>query len=179
MAGDTSTHKKVVIHRFEKAIIKGFVNLHTYLGPSSLELLDTEGHLLTLPLEEVKGVYFVRDFEGDPPRPERRVFHSRPRLTGLWIRMIFKDSEIMEGLISKNLMEMKPQGFLVTPPDFSSNSVRVYIPRSALSRLEVLGVISNGTARRTAVRAGRGPGKPPDAAQIGLFSSLESSETKG
>jgi hypothetical protein len=37
-------------------------------------------------------------------------------------------------------------GLQLTPPDFNSNTDRIYVPRSALSELTVLGVV--GIARR-------------------------------
>jgi len=33
-------------------------------------------------MSEIKGVFFVRDFEGDPDRAERKVFRSRPGWRG-------------------------------------------------------------------------------------------------
>lgn len=171
-ANPSSTHKKVVIHRLDKGLVKGYVDPLAYLGTKGVELLDTAGRLVRIPLEDIKGIYFVRDFEGNPQQPERKVFHSRPRLSGLWIRMTFKDNEVQEGLISKNLLDLDSLGFLVTPPDLYSNNLRIFIPRSALTKLEVLGVISNGVARRNDPQVVRARRKPADASQqIRLFPS--------
>lgn len=161
-----STHKKVVIRKLDKSLVKGYVNPQSYLATGEAEVLDAEGHLMSISLKDIKGIYFVRDFEGDRQRAERKVFISRPKLSGLWIRMTFQDSEILEGLISNNLLDVDSRGFLVTPPDLSSNNLRIFVPRTALSGMEVLGVVTNGTTRRIALAR---PRRAASTAQIDLF----------
>lgn len=174
-----STHKKVVIRKLDKGLVKGYVNPAASLGPTGIEVLEPEGRLVNIPLEEIKGIYYVRDFEGNRQRPERKVFHSRPRLGGLWIRMTFKDNEVLEGLLANNLLELEQHGFLITPPDLYSNNLKIFVPRTALAGLEVLGVISDGTLRRTSRQASRSRRKPADAAaQIDLFHPQANTEAK-
>ena len=171
MPSPSSTYKKVVVHKLNQELIKGFVDPKAYLGLDRVEVLDREGRLVNVPLEEVKGIFFVREFEGDPQRSERKVFHSRPRLSGLWIRMTFRDNEILEGLISTNLLDFDPLGFLVTPPDLYSNTLRMFVPRNALAGIEVLGVVSDGAARRANQRGSEARRRAADTSrQIGLFS---------
>jgi hypothetical protein len=166
----SSTRKKVVVRQLDGTLIKGYAESGSFLGPAGAEVLDREGHLLTIPLDLIKGIYFVRDFEGDPNRQERKVFHTRPRVSGIWIRMTFKDNEVMEGLLANNLLEVESSGFMITPPDFYANNLRIFVPRNALGSVEVLGVVSDESARRAAQRAKRPPRKPPEESpQIGLF----------
>ena len=37
---------------------------------------------------------------------------------------------------------------MVTPPDFSANNQKIYVPKAALRELEVLSVVTDGGARR-------------------------------
>lgn len=166
----SSTRKRVVIRKLNKELVKGYADLKSYLHFDHVELLTREGRAVSISLSEIKGVFFVRDFEGNPQRPERKVFQSRPRLGGLWVRLNFKDSEVLEGLISNNLLEFDPLGFHVTPPDVYSNNLKVFIPRSALNSLQVLGVISEGKARKAFRKAVSSGGQSTDASeQIGLL----------
>jgi len=159
----------VVIRKLDKALIKGFLDPTGYLA-TELEVLDREGRLVRIPLSEVKGVFFVRDFEGNPDRAERKIFRSRPRLAGLWVRMTFKDKEVLEALLPNDLLEIDPLGYLVTPPDVYSNNLRIFIPRTALTGLEVLGVISDGVVRRMSQRAAQARVTATGDQQFGLFS---------
>ncbi len=175
-----STHKKVVVRKLDETVIKGYVDSETYLRGGSVEVLDREGHLSSIPLTDLKGVFFVRDFVGDARRPERKVFYSRPKRSGLWVRLTFKDSEILEGLIPNSLLDLPAEGFLVTPPDVYSNNLKVFIPRNALSTLQVIGVISEAGARPRLRGASRADEKlKGPAAQMTLFSSVTHTERSG
>jgi len=173
MTKHSSTRKKVVVRKVDKELVKGYVDSEQFLGDESVEMLDVQGRVLTIPLDQIKGIYFVREFEGQPDRPERKIFLSRPRLAGLWVRMTFKDSEVLDGLMSENLLALQPHGFLVAPPDVYSNNLKIFVPRTALASFEVLDVISNG-ARRPYRQIRRTRVPPPAAsAQIGLFAAVE------
>jgi len=173
-ASSSSTRKKVVVRQLDGGLVKGYVESGSFLGPDGAEVLDREGRFTTIPLDTIKGVYFVRDFEGDPNRQERKIFNTRPRISGVWVRMTFKDNEVMEGLLPNNLLEVEPAGFMITPPDFYANNLRIFVPRNALGSVEVLGVISDESARRAAQRAKRPPRKPrEESRQIRLFPSGE------
>jgi len=165
-----STYKKVVVRRLDHGLIKGFADAAAYLGPNGIEMLDRQGRAVVIPMTEIKGVFFVRDFEGNPQRSERKLFQSRPRLAGLWVQMTFKDKEVLEGLLPSNLVEVGPEGFLITPADLYSNNLKVFVPRTALSQVNVLGVISDGRLRRLSQK---GSGRPGETAaserQFGLF----------
>lgn len=163
----------------DQSAVKGFVDPHSFLRDNHVEVLDQQGRLLQIPLDEIKGVFFVREFEGTPQRQERKVFHSRPRLGGLWVRLTFKDNEVMEGLLQNNLLLLDPQGFQLTPPDLYSNNLKIFVPRTALSGIEVLGVISDGAARRSLRKPAEARAAAADAArQIGLFPSPSGAPTK-
>jgi hypothetical protein len=164
----SSTRKRVVVRKLDKALIKGFLDAKGYMA-EEVEVLDRDGHLIRVPMSEIKGVFFVRDFEGNPNRAERKVFRSRPRLAGLWVRMTFKDSEVLEGLLPNNLLDIDPRGYLVTSPDVYSNNLRAFIPRAALAEMEVLGVISDGVVRRMSQRAAQVRAASAEDQQFGLF----------
>ena len=173
----SSTRKRVVIRKLDKELIKGFLDPKGCFA-SELEVLDREGRLIHVPMSGVKGVFFVRDFEGNPDRAERKVFRSRPRLAGLWVRMTFKDTEVLEALLANNLLEVDALGFLVTPPDVYSNNLRIFIPRTALAEMEVLGVISDGVVRRMSQRAAQARIAVTSEEQIGLFGATNPPEKK-
>jgi len=89
----------------------------------------------------------VREF-GDTVIPARKTFTTRPRAEGLWVRLRFRDNEIMEGLMANDLNQASPAGYLVAPPDTRSNTQRIFVPRAALSEMKVLAVIGAQQRRR-------------------------------
>jgi hypothetical protein len=159
LAGSTS--KKVRISRFEREPLLGYVNSLTYLRPGGVELLTPDGNYSVVPYDEVKAVQFVKDFEPPDPASERKVFSTRPKMDGLWVRVKFRDGEVMDGILANNLLLMESQGFTVVPPDPYSNNQRLFLPRAALIELQVLGVVGSPLRRRKP--------KPVPKEQIGLF----------
>ncbi len=155
-----STHKKVIVRKSDRDSISGFVAPANFVVAGKLELLNTTGNVVAIDLREIKAVYFVREFS-DSEVMSRKTFTTRPRTEGLWVRLKFKDSEVIEGMMPNDLAQNPEEGFLINPPDLRSNTQRVFVPRSALSAVTVLGVI--GAAHR------RRKGAGPDTRQVTLF----------
>jgi hypothetical protein len=147
-----STHKKVVIVLLDRTSARGYLNAAALGQGEVVDLLTLDGEHQALPLKDVKCVYFVREFK-DPFEPDRKTFLSRPKLDGLWVRLRFRDEDVIEGIVPNNLLELLDTGVQLTPPDLHGNAVRLFIPRTALGELKVLGVV--GVARRSP-RATRG-----------------------
>jgi len=141
-----STHKKVVVLLLDRTPGRGYLNPATLGHTDSVDLLTHDGEHKSIALKDVKCVYFVREFL-EPFEPERKTFLSRPKLDGLWVRLKFRDSDVMEGIVSNDLLDLLDTGVKLTPPDLHGNSLRMFIPRTALEEMKVLGVV--GIARRT------------------------------
>jgi hypothetical protein len=73
----------------------------------------------------------------------------------------FRDGEVLEGILPNDLLQLEPFGFMLVPPDSSSNNQRVFAPRAALRSAEILGVVGSPLKRRRA--------KAVPKEQIGLF----------
>src|SRR5947208_4091133 len=129
----------------DRDAVSGYVSTTQFVNEGKLELLNTSGSVGGIDLREIKGVYFVREF-GDSESLTRKTFTSRPRSEGLWVRLRFKDNEVLEGLMPVDLLQSIPEGYLVNPPDQRSNTQRIFVPRTALDSLTVLAVI--GATRR-------------------------------
>jgi hypothetical protein len=144
-----STHKKVVVRKMDRDSINGFVASSDFIVDGKLEILNTAGNVVLIDLKDVKGVYFVRDF-ADTDSFARKTFTTRPRVEGLWVRMRFKDTEILEALMPNDLTQTTAEGFFVNPPDTRSNTQRIFVPRSALAEMTVLAVIGAAARKRKA-----------------------------
>lgn len=111
-----------------------------------MDILTRDGEHKAIRGRDVKAIYFVKEFI-EPFEPDRKTFLSRPKLDGLWVKLRFKDEDEMEGLVPNDLLDLLDTGVRLTPPDLHGNSLWVFIPRSALAEMKVLGVV--GIARRT------------------------------
>jgi hypothetical protein len=140
-----STHKKVVVRKLDRDSLNGYVSPADFIREGKLEVLNTSGNVVAIDLKDIKGIYFVRDF-GESDSVARKTFTTRPRTEGLWVRLKFKDNEIIEGMMPNDLSQTLPEGFLLNPPDLRSNTQRIFVPRTSVESLTVLAVI--GTTRR-------------------------------
>ena len=78
---------------------------------------------------DLKALFFVKDFEGDPQHVESNEFDPSHPLPGRRIRVVFKDGEILVG-ITTGYQPGRP-GFFLVPADSSSNIERCYVVTAA------------------------------------------------
>ena len=139
-----------------RSVLRGYLNPGKLGEAENIELLTPEGEQRNFAVKEVRSIYFVREF-ADDFEPERKAFLSRPKLDGLWVRLKFRDEDTIEGVVPNDLLSLLDRGVQITPPDLHGTTLKIFIPRTALTEMTVLGVV--GIARRK-------PAAPP---QPGLF----------
>lgn len=155
-----STTKKVILDRFDRERIRGFVQPQSYLQSGGIEVMSQDGSVGLVPYAQIKAVSFVRDLAGEGVFSERREFLARPKALGLWVELRFLDGDTLQGVLPNNLQMLEPHGYAFSPPETAGNAQRVFVPRQALREVQVLGV--NGTRKKPPVR-------PSDVQQIKLF----------
>lgn len=76
---------------------------------------------------ELKAVFFVKDFAGDPKRIEARSFDRATTdiSRGKKVAIRFKDGELVFGFTLTYMPDRS--GFFITPADPSSNNLRIYV----------------------------------------------------
>ena len=157
----------MIVRKFTRDWCAGFAPADLESEGSDLELLDNSGKLLLIRWETVKWVCFVRELlsgpgtdAANPERLLRRRFASRPRIAGLWLRLILSDNDELEGVAANDCSLLEGPGLLLTPPDTRSNTQRIYIPRTAVREFTVLAVI--GAAAPVHHKLGPQPGLFPE-----------------
>lgn len=76
-------------------------------------------------LADLKAVFFVKDFEGDPKHEERKEFDPNKPPLGRKIRVVFKDGETLVGVTPG--YQSGRAGFFLLPADKESNAERCYV----------------------------------------------------
>ena len=81
--------------------------------------------------EDLKAVFFVKDFSGRPDYCEIREFPEKPQAgKGRKITVLFTDGELLTGYTLG--YDPKRPGFFVMPTDEMCNNERIYVLRSAV-----------------------------------------------
>jgi hypothetical protein len=183
----SSAHKKVIVRRFLGDTLPGYLPQSGFVRSRAsdkdrvVDLLDLSGRVTSIPLAEIKHICYVRDFNLNDPNPERltrRTFLARPRTEGLWLRLTFRsqavspaaEPEQFEGLapLDVSLLDdaLNDAGLFLIPPDIRSNTQRIYIPRAAISELQLLAVITTPSRKKPL------PGAQVPSFQEDLFRTL-------
>jgi hypothetical protein len=153
------------VRKFSRDWCAGYAGLVFGQDAPDLEILDLGGKVLSIPWKQIKWVCYVRDLpspseSANPERLLHKRFSIRPRTAGVWLRMTLTDGEELEGLAANDRSLVEGAGLLLTPPDTRSNTQRIYVPRTAIQTLEVLGLIGAGARKGPATR--RTAGDQPD-----------------
>jgi hypothetical protein len=130
---------KVVIRYADGRVVKGhtrdfFPNKTSF----HLEVFseDSSGKVMEIHLQELKAIFFVRDFVGKPSHEERKHFLERQQFTGRKVKVLFKDGEVLIG--STVGCDPKRQGFFFFPADPETNNIKIYAVASAVSKIDFL-----------------------------------------
>ena len=151
--GSDPTRSEKVVIQFGDRTIKGYLDSlawstveemlsHAPHGsPESFRVrrIDT-GIVEEVAAEEIKAVFYVNSFDGDS-KHEILHFHSRaPIIHGIWMRLQFRDGEVMEGIVYNSIRYLVDPGFFLLPTDPDSNNRLVYVRKDWLADHRVLGI---------------------------------------
>jgi len=124
---------KIVVRYFDGRTLKGttqnffpnkpvlHVNRHGGTGP---------GDVIEVSLEDLKAIFFVRDFTGDAKHVERKQLAPGERSQGRLMEVTCKDGEVIVGTTTG--YDPKRPGFFLFPIDPSANNARVFMVTSAV-----------------------------------------------
>jgi hypothetical protein len=153
--------KKVILRSFTNELAWGYLPQSGFLRDGQITLMATDGRLTPYPIKALKRIAYIRDFnlddKVDPERIGRMTFPARPRGDGIWLKLTFRDDELLEGLTTLDMAFadtlLDDHGLFLTPPDPRSNTLRLFVPRMALNSIEVLGFVTAPSLRLAAHRA--------------------------
>jgi hypothetical protein len=130
---------RVVVRYANGKLIKGYTNdffpnkpsFHIHALESDRMDKGTEVHV-----SQLKAIFFVKDFSGDPSRRDRTHFAEGGQPSGRKVEVTFADGEVVVG----STMGYDPSrpGFFITPSDSESNNLRMYVVSSAVKRFRFL-----------------------------------------
>jgi len=127
--------QKVIARFNDGRIVAGYTNnfhpskeqLHLFSNPR-------QGESTFIPLAQLKALFFVREFSGNPALIESKDFIDPPQ--GRKVEVTFHDNEVMVG--STLGYRGEGNGFFLHPADGRSNNLRVFVTASGVRRLRFL-----------------------------------------
>ncbi len=130
------TANKVVVHYKDGTILKG--TTADFLAKRPVFHLSVGGiqseEVKEVFVDDLKAVFFVKDFSGDKNYKEIKDLDSRPG-SGKKVKAVFKDGEAILGYTHS--INFEQLGLFLVPVDPNSNNERVFTVFSSLTELEI------------------------------------------
>jgi hypothetical protein len=87
-------------------------------------------------IADLKAVFFVKDFAGNPDYKEKKEFDPAKPVSGRRISVRFKDGELLVGTTTG--YQPGRTGFFVTPADPKSNAERCFVVTNATTEVKLM-----------------------------------------
>ncbi len=133
--------QKVVVHFTDGQIVKGqtYDFFHTKSSfHLRIDLADPASPPVSIDIKELKAIFFVKTYDGNPDYQERKEFTPDDKAYGRKIAVNFNDGERQVGTC--NAYDLDEQGFFFFPVDPQSNNIRVYAVCDFVKNVEELRV---------------------------------------
>lgn len=131
---------KVVIHTRKHQIHRGFSKKE--LMSDDIRVLNENGKESIFPLDDLKAVFFVKEFSSDPAYDEVIFLGNDKPHAWLWAHVEFEDGEIIEGRI-RNGEELisNDKGIFLWISDEYANNESVYVIKTSVRRFRIMGLV--------------------------------------
>ena len=123
--------EKVVARYADGRVFRGY--LHDFDERASDFQMEPEqgGEQRRVALRDLKALFFVREFRGDPRYRESTQAMPSTRQPGRTVEITFPDGEAMKGYTT-TVNPRECAGFFMTPVDPRSNNVNVFVITAAV-----------------------------------------------
>jgi hypothetical protein len=122
---------KVVVKSKDESLKKGTTR-DFFPNKPQFHLEDMNGELSEIKIEDLKAVFFVKDFEGN--KSHQKSYADNVAGGGKKVKVNFKDGETIVGYTLGYSPDR--QGFFVTPADLHGNNERIFVVKSATEKVE-------------------------------------------
>jgi hypothetical protein len=128
--------QKLVVHKKDGTIFKG-VTQDFDPGREEFHFLPAEGGgiPIVMRVDEMKALFWVRDYLGNRQYVPKRVFDDIPAERKRAI-VTFDDGEEIWGTLDDDAEG--ETGFFLSPADRGDNNVRIFVVRSALKEMRLV-----------------------------------------
>jgi len=127
------TPNKVVARFKDGTMMKG-TTADFFPNKNVFHLIVTNSETLTVNTDQLKAIFFVKEFEGDKER--KKIYGDNIPGGGRKVQITFNDGETLIGF-SQGYTPDRP-GFFVVPADTKSNNERIFIITSATKKVTFL-----------------------------------------
>ena len=137
--GNLLEPSKIVVRYLNGTTVKGFTqNFFPNKPVFHITPLESEAgkNPVEVSLDQLKAIFFVRDFVGDKTFQEKKQLSEGEKPQGRLIEVTCKDGEVIVGTTTG--YDPKRPGFFLFPVDGKSNNTKAFIVSAAVARARFL-----------------------------------------
>lgn len=130
---------KVIVRYADGRRLKGYTqDFFPNKSIFHIQLVDNPpgSETIEVSMKDLKAVFFVREFEGNPQYQEKKTFPPGQKIAGRLVEVTFKDGEVLRG--STLGYDPNRPGFFFFPADPDSNNLRVFAIFQAIRRIQFI-----------------------------------------
>ena len=124
---------KIVARYNDKRVVKGYSN-NFFPNKLFFHIESPDGDSHRIEMEDLKAVFFTKDFEGDMKHQDD--YSHEVRGAGRKLKVEFNDGEVIIGYSLAYSADR--QGFFLTPADVNGNNERIFVLNDANKSVEFL-----------------------------------------
>jgi hypothetical protein len=124
---------KVVIKFKDNSVVKGKTS-DFFPNKAQFHLEEMNGEISEISIEDLKAVFFVKDFKGNKDHQDN--YNDHIAAGGRKIMVLFNDGETVVGYTLAYSSD-RP-GFYMTPADLQGNNERIFVVKSATEKVEFI-----------------------------------------
>jgi hypothetical protein len=125
--------EKVIAHFRDGTLLRGTTRNFNPIR-ASMRMKTEDGKRREVDIRELKALFFVKEFAGNPSYKERKGFFTASEEANK-VLVEFADGEVIFGY--SNSDSQRGLGFFLVPGDPDSNNIRVFVVRASTKRVKV------------------------------------------
>lgn len=119
---------KLILRMKDGSMLKCTSRIPFSAAFENVTVIDEKGEVLKIPVTDIKAIFFVKEFNGNPNYKAGAEFGDGSPKAGKTVSVKFHDGEIIKGKVI-NLAEGQ-NGFFLYPADPLDNNEKVFVVRN-------------------------------------------------
>jgi len=129
-----------IVARFRNGRMKKGYSQDFFPNKATFRIYENSGGVAAEPVEvrvnDLKAIFFVKTFEGDPQYEERITYFEEEKASGRKVEVTFDDGELMQGAVLG--YNPKQAGFFLFPIDSEGNNIRIFVVNESVKNVRYL-----------------------------------------
>ena len=131
------TESKLVVRYLDGYVVKGStLDFSSAKDSFHINPVDDPGTTIEVRLNQIKAVFFVKDFAGQSKYDECKEYDPGLKIIGKKLSVLFKDGEVLVGVAEVYMPNRK--GFFLFPADKDSNAEKVFVVNNAVTEVRFI-----------------------------------------